>query len=113
VAFIDSALDKAVSIVTLMEAFQGSRSKAETRTIRSLFHETGFRVLPLSEAIGERAAVLIEEHALSDRLHLEDALVAATAIEAGEVLATSNVRRFRAIRSLEVRAFRPHTHRSR
>ena len=104
---IDSTPERSVSVVTLMEALQGAKSGADMRMLHSLFRETGFRILPLTEVIGNKATGLIEEHALPDGLRVIDALIAATAIDAGEVLATSNVRHFRTIRSLEVRAFHP------
>jgi predicted nucleic acid-binding protein len=107
VELIDSTADRAVSIVTQMEVIQGARSKVEARTIHSLLHERSFRILPLSESIGHTAAALIDEYALSAGLHLEDALIAATAIEAGEVLATANTRHFAPIRGLAVKTFRP------
>jgi predicted nucleic acid-binding protein len=104
---IDSTPERSVSVVTLMEGLQGAKSGADMRMLHSLFRETGFRILPLTEVIGNKATGLIEEHALPDGLRVIDALIAATAIDAGEVLATSNVRHFRTIRSLEVRAFHP------
>ena len=94
-------------MITLMEAVQGSRSKTRMRTILDLFAASGFRVLPLSESIGHLAAGLIEEHTLAHGLQMPDALIAATAIEAGEVLATANVRHFRPIRRLELKPFHP------
>jgi predicted nucleic acid-binding protein len=106
-ALIDSTPDRSVSVVTLMEALQGAKSRVDMRMLHSLFRETGFRIFPLTEVIGSKATMLIEEHALSGGLRVTDALIAATAIDSGEVLATSNVRHFRAIRSLEVRAFHP------
>jgi predicted nucleic acid-binding protein len=75
--------------------------------VHATLHGLGFKILPLSESIGEKALTLIQEHAHADGLHLTDALIAATAIEAGEGLATSNVRYFRVIHSLEVKAFHP------
>ena len=104
---VDSTADRAVSIVTLMEVQQGAKSKLEMKTTRELFQQSGFRILPLSESIGHIAAGLIEEHALSSGLRLEDALIAATAREAGETLATANVRHFRPIANLDLRPFRP------
>ena len=107
VALIEAHPDRAVSIVTLMEAIQGSRSKAHMRTILDLFVASGFRVLPLSESIGHLAAGLIEEHTLAHGLQMPDALIAATAIEAGEVLATANLRHFRPIQRLALKPFHP------
>jgi predicted nucleic acid-binding protein len=109
-AWIDSALARTISVVAVMEVLQGARSKIDLRMIRQYLNAAAFRIFPLSERIGHAATELIEEHALSDGLRLVDTLIAATAIEAGEVLATANARHFRAVRSLEVKAFRPHHH---
>ncbi|SRR5260221_519709 len=105
VALIEAYPDRAVSVVTLIEAVQGSRSKAHMRTILDLFSASGFRILRLSESIGHLAARLIEENTLAHGL--QDALIAATAIEAGEVLATANLRDFRPIRRLALKPFHP------
>jgi predicted nucleic acid-binding protein len=106
-ALIDSEPGRALSIITLMEVQQGAKSKAEMRTTRELFQQRGFRILPLTESIGHIAAGLIEEHALSSGLRLEDAMIAATAREAGETLATGNVKHFRHIANLDIKPFRP------
>jgi predicted nucleic acid-binding protein len=104
---VDSASARELSIVTLMEIQQGAKSKLEMKTTRELFQQRGFRILPLSESIGHIAAALIEEHALSHGLRLNDALIAATAREAGETLATGNIRDFRPIANLDLKLFRP------
>jgi predicted nucleic acid-binding protein len=106
-AWIDAASEPGMSIVTLMEVLQGARALTEMRQTRQLIRALQFRVLPLTETIGEAAVALIEEHALASGLQLADALIAATSLDAGEVLATGNARHFRAIRRLEVKAFRP------
>jgi predicted nucleic acid-binding protein len=80
------------------------------RQTRQLIRALQFRVLPVTEAIGEAAVALIEEHALASGMQLVDALIAATALDAGEVLATANARHFRVVRRLEVKAFRPRRH---
>ncbi len=107
IELVDAERDRAVSIVSLMELMQGVRSKAEMRTTKLFFHQLKFRVLPLSESIGHIAASLIEEHSFSCGLGIQDALIAATAREAGETLATANVRHFRPIANLDLKPFRP------
>ncbi|HEY4360837.1 MAG TPA: type II toxin-antitoxin system VapC family toxin [Bryobacteraceae bacterium] len=104
---IDTTPDLAVPIVAVIEVLQGAKSKVEMRLIRNWFVSSGFRILPLNESIGAAAMELIEEHALSSGLQLADALIAATAIEAGEALVTGNTKHFRAVRKLELKAFRP------
>jgi predicted nucleic acid-binding protein len=106
-SWIDADASPAMSVVTLMEVLQGARSILDMRRTRQLIRGLQFRVLPLTESIGSAAMALIEEHTLTNGLQLADALIAATAIDAGEVLATGNVRHFRAVRRLEVKAFRP------
>jgi predicted nucleic acid-binding protein len=104
---IDSDTRRSISIVGVMEILQGARSILDMRFTQQYLREIGFRVVPLSERIGDTAATLIEEHALSGGLRVVDALVAATAMATGDVLATANTRHFRTIPSLELRAFRP------
>jgi predicted nucleic acid-binding protein len=107
IELLDSTVDRVISIVTLMEVQQGAKSMREMKTTRELFRQRGFRILPLTESIGHIAAGLIEEHALSCGLGVQDAMIAATAREAGETLATGNVKHFRVIANLDVKPFRP------
>lgn len=104
---IDSADDRAIAIISLMELVQGARSKLEVRQIQQSLRRLEFRILPLSEAIGSMAAALIEQHALTHGVQIADALIAATAIEAGHPLCTGNAKHFRPIRGLSRVAFRP------
>jgi predicted nucleic acid-binding protein len=107
VELIDATPDRVVPVVALMEVLQEAKSKAEMRLISDWIFSSRFRILPLSEAIGAVAVGLIEEYALAHGLQLADALIAATALDAGEELATGNARHFRAIRKLEIKTFRP------
>jgi predicted nucleic acid-binding protein len=107
-ALLDAEQDRKASIITLMELLRGAHSKFELRAIRQFFVDRDIEILPLNESIGYDAANLIEKHAHSDGLRIEDALIAATALETGQVLATANVRHFRAIGGLNLRQFRPH-----
>jgi len=104
---VDAVAGRAVSVVNYMELLQGCRDKGEIRTIKSFLADLGFRMLPLTENIGHRALIYMEEYGLPAGLSLADALVAATAIEHGEQLLTANRRHYRPISELEVRVFRP------
>jgi len=98
---------RAVSIVSLMELYQGAQTKADITFIRRFLQENTFDIVPIDEAMSHLAATLVEEHYLKDGVQLADALIAATARETGSVLATGNVRHFRSIAALQVKAFRP------
>ena len=101
----DSA--RCISIQSYMELLQGARDQAEQQHLKDFIFAFNFAVLPLSENIGHRALVYVEEYALSAGMRSADALVAATAVENNTALMTGNTRRFRAIRELQLKAFRP------
>ena len=104
---VDSALERFISLQSLMELLQGARDKDDMRIIKRFVAELSFIVLPLSENVGHRALVYIEEYGLSSGLRAADALIAATAVENAMPLMTANVKHFRAIRDLELVVFRP------
>jgi predicted nucleic acid-binding protein len=95
-----------LSLVTLIELYQGSRSALELKTTRNFVNKLGICRLPVTEAISYRAVALIERHATGDGLQLGDALIAATALEHDDTLVTGNMRHFRAIRGMKIRPFR-------
>jgi predicted nucleic acid-binding protein len=104
---VDSDPSPFVSIVSVIEILQGAKSKADMEAFQRSLRDSDFEVLGLSAAIGDLAAALIEDHALSSGIELGDALIAATALETGHVLATANVRHFRSVPRLELKPFRP------
>ena len=104
---IDSEAERLLSVQSYMELLQGSENKDQLRHTRSFLQDYGFLTLPLSENIGHRAAVYIETYALSHGLRTGDAIVAATAAEHNLTLCTSNVKHFRAIKGLTLKAFKP------
>lgn len=90
-----------------MELYQGARSRDEITAMRRFFQENAFRIIPVNEAVSHLAATLVEEHCLKDGVQLADALIAATARETASVLATGNVKHFRSIPALQMKAFHP------
>ncbi len=104
--FVDEARDRHLSVVTLMELLQGARDKRETRLIKKFVADLGFRTLPLTENIGHRAVVYMEEHGLSSGLRVADALIAATAAENSLTLCSGDRSHYRAISELVLKPFR-------
>jgi hypothetical protein len=99
--------ERFLSLQTYLELLQCARNKQQHEYTKGFLKEFGFQILPLTENIGHRAAVYIEEFALSQGLRAGDAIVAATAAEHGMILCTSNAKHFRSIRDLKTKIFKP------
>lgn len=95
-----------VSIVTYMELLQGARNRQEVTNIKNFLLEFAVEVVPLSENIGFRASIYMEEYSISTSICLADALIAATAVEYGIDLCTGNLKHYRPIKDLTVRQFK-------
>ena len=104
---VDTAEGRSLSVVVYMELLQGARDKREVKTIKSFLADMQFRMLPLSENVGHRASIYMEEYGLSASMSMADALIAAAAIEANEQLLTGNDRHYRPIKELDLKRFRP------
>jgi predicted nucleic acid-binding protein len=104
---IDETPERGISVVTYMELAQGARSKVELGHIRSFLADFRFRMLPLTENIGYRASIYLEEYGLRHGLGMADCLIAATAVENDLELVTSNRKHFAPIGELKVDVFKP------
>ena len=106
-ALVDSSAERYLSVLSYMELLQAAGNKKQHHVVKEFLKTFGFQILPLSENIGYRALVYIEEYALSSGLLAGDAIIAATAAENGMVLATGNRRHFKSIKDLSLKLFRP------
>jgi predicted nucleic acid-binding protein len=106
-ALVDREEERCISVLTYMELLQGAREKQQHECILDFLSEYSFRILPLSENIGHRAAIYIEEYSLSHGLRAGDAIIAATATDNNLTLCTSNLKHYRPIKELKLRVFKP------
>jgi len=106
-ALVEREEERCISVLTYMELLQGAREKRQHEHILDFLSEYNFRILPLTENIGHRAAVYIEEYSLSHGLRAGDAIIAATATDNNLTLCTSNLRHYRPVKELKLRAFKP------
>ena len=107
-AEIMEATDKKhLSIQTYMELLQGAKNKNHHKNVKDFLSSFAFEVLPLTENIGHRAAIYVEEYALSSGVRSGDALIASTAVENNMTLVSSNKKHFKIINELEFQAFSP------
>lgn len=56
----------------------------------------------MTENIGHRASIYVEEYTLSSGMRSGDAIIAATAVENNLVLVSSNVKHFKAVKDLQL-----------
>ena len=104
---IDKTGDRYLSIQSYMELLQGAKSKLQHKNVKDFISDFGFSVLPLSENIGHRALIYVEEYALSSNMRAGDAIIAATAIENNLPLVSSNAKHFKAVKKLQFNVFTP------
>lgn len=104
---IDSASERHLSIQTYLELLQCAESKLQQQVTKQFLADFGFNVLPLTENIGHRALIYIEEYGLKSGLRAGDAIIAATAVENQLALATGNKKHFKSIQELNLKIFRP------
>ncbi len=104
---VNSAHTRCISIVSAMELLQAASNKGQHRIIKGFLRDLQFQTLPLTENIGHRALVYVEEYSLSSGLLAADAIIAATAAENSIPLCTSNQKHFKAVSDLELRIFKP------
>lgn len=94
-----------LSAVTYLEVLQGMRNKAELVAVQKMFERRHAAILPLTEAITQRAIALMESLTLSHGLQMGDALIAATALEHNTPVLTGNVKHFAAVPALLIEGF--------
>jgi predicted nucleic acid-binding protein len=93
--------EREISAVTLMELLQGARDKREQKLIGKFMSDFSFSILPLTENIGHRATIYVEE------LQMADALIAASAAEYRKPLCTGNAKHYRVVSEIEIKTFKP------
>jgi predicted nucleic acid-binding protein len=102
---VDSDNDRSISIITYMELLQNAKNKQQQILIKNYLKEMDFTILPISENIGHRALVYIEEYSLSNGISADDALIAATAIENNQMLISGNYKHYKPINELLFKRF--------
>ncbi len=99
--------EKFLSIQTYMELLQCAKNKTQHQHIKDFLSSFGFIVMPLTENIGHRASIYVEEYTLSSGIRSGDAIIAATAVENNMILSSGNIKHFRVIKELKLKAFKP------
>jgi len=90
----------AVSAITEAELLFGARDKRELQQLQKVLRS--IHIYPVTPEISDQFIHLITTYALSHRLAIPDALIAATAVEHGLPLYTLNLKDFRFIAGLQL-----------
>ena len=106
-SLMEGVEERYLSVQTYMELLQCAKNKTQHRCIKDFLTTFDFHILPLTENIGHRASIYIEEYGLSSGIRAGDAIVAATAVENNRPLASSNAKHFRSIKELKLKTFKP------
>jgi predicted nucleic acid-binding protein len=105
-ALIDMHVDRFLSIQSYMELLQCAKDKSQRRLVKQFVADLGFTVLSLTENIGHRALVYVEEYSLAFGVRAGDAVIAATAVENNLALASGNTKHFKCIKDLDLLTFK-------
>ncbi|MCH7762978.1 MAG: type II toxin-antitoxin system VapC family toxin [Candidatus Marinimicrobia bacterium] len=104
---VEKENERFISIQTFMELLQGARNQLHHKVIKEFIYDFGISVLPLTENIGHRALIYVEEYSMSSNMRAGDAIIAATAVENNVTLVSSNAKHFKPIKELSLKVFKP------
>ena len=104
---VERAAQRSISALSYMELMQSAQNKDQHRHTKDFLATFGFELVPLSENIGHRAAIYIEEYTLSHGIRAGDAIIAATAVENNLTLVSSDRKHFSPIKDLKLKLFKP------
>jgi len=104
---VERAAQRSISALSYMELMQSAQNKDQHRHTKDFLATFGFDLVPLSENIGHRAAIYIEEYTLSHGIRAGDAIIAATAVENNLTLVSSDRKHFSPIKDLKLTLFNP------
>jgi len=104
---IERTNDRLISVLTYLELMQCANNKEQHNFIKKFLKDFNFETLPLTENIGHRASIYIEEYSLSSGLKSGDAIIAATAVELNLILSSCNIKHYKNINDLQLKPFKP------
>lgn len=99
--------ERYISLITYMEFIEGAKDKKQLQLNQSFLKSLDFQTLPLTQNIGHRAAIYVEQFALSHSMRSADALIAATACEHQLPLVTANAKHYRHLSDLTLQVLKP------
>lgn len=102
---IDRAENRCIAIQSYIELLQCAKNRQQLRHTKDFLKDFEFSVLSLTENIGHRASIYVEQFTQSHSVRAGDAIIAATAVENNMTLVSSNAKHFKIIPDLEFKRF--------
>jgi len=99
--------ERNLSAISYLELLYGVRDGSDLRAVRTMVADLFAEIVPIDETISGLAIHVLESYVLAHGLDASDALIAATALDRRETLATGNGKHFRFILGLDLKIFRP------
>lgn len=103
---IEQAEDRYIAVQTQIELIKGTKTKKELSLLKDVLQAFHFHVLPITEPLGYRALLYMENFHLGYGIDVGDAFIAATAMEYHKPLCTANVKHYKMIPHLKLLSFK-------
>ena len=96
-----------ISVVTYMEYVPFCLNKVELNNFEKMLKKYRFKIVDINPEISMTAKSLVKQYALSHRVEMADALIAATALVENLTVITGNGKYFKPIPGLNIEIFKP------
>ena len=90
-----------ISRISLMELVYGSPSKKALELIKQQILSLNIQIIEISEAISYKAGEIFEDYFHSTGIGIIDSIIAATAINLNETVATHNLKHFKNLKDIK------------
>ena len=104
---IEQNIPFSISVITYMELIQGMINKDEMKKFQKQIQKWNVDIIQIDKEISARAMFYVQEYALSHSMMLADGIIAATAVQYGEILVTANEKHYKFIPTIEYEKFTP------
>lgn len=102
---IHASLPFSISVVTYIELVQGMRDERELNSFIRQLGKWNVEIAQINKEISTRAMIYVEQYFLSNSMEMADAMIAATCVNASEVLLTANEKHYRHIPNIQIKRF--------
>ena len=104
---VEANIPFSISAVTYMELVQGMKDKVEFKKFQKQIKNWKTEIIHIDQEVSARAIFYVQEYFLSHSMQMADALIAATVVQASEILLSANDKHYKFIPNIELKKFIP------